>query len=76
MISSGGFGRTDQKGSHARIDHDPGFFMRVEVQRLQTLNQLRDTHLFVEVDRVQRCVFADALVAIGHVADTPESVGA
>jgi hypothetical protein len=54
MISSGGLGRTNQKSLHARIDHDPRFFVRVKVQRLQTLNQLRDTHLFVEMDREQR----------------------
>jgi hypothetical protein len=41
-----------------RIDHDPGFFVRVKVQRLQPLNQLRDAHLFVEVDREQRRVLA------------------
>ena len=64
MISSGGFGRADQKGLHARIDHDPSFFARVKVQRLQTLNQLRDAHLFMEVGRDDRRVLADALVAI------------
>jgi hypothetical protein len=34
------------------------------------LNQLRDTHLFVEMDRVQRCVLGDAFAVCGHVVDT------
>ena len=66
----GGPGRADQKRLHARIDHDPRFFVRVEAQRFQTLNQLRDTHLFVEMDRVQRSVLADAVAICGHVVDT------
>jgi hypothetical protein len=33
MISGGSLGRADQKGLHARIDHDPRFFVRVKVQR-------------------------------------------
>ena len=58
MIGGGGLGRTDQKVLNARVDHDPRFFVRVKAQRFQTLNQLRGRHLFVEVDRVQRCVLA------------------
>jgi hypothetical protein len=38
----------------------------VKVQRFQTLNQLRDAHLFVEMDRVQRCVLGDAFTISGN----------
>ena len=58
MISGGGLGRTDQESLDARVDHDPGFFVRIKVQRLQTLNHLRDAHLFVEVSEDQRFVLA------------------
>jgi hypothetical protein len=30
---------TDQKRLHARIDHNPRFFVRVKMQRFQALNQ-------------------------------------
>ena len=31
MIGSGGLGRTDQNGLHARVDDDPRFFVGVKV---------------------------------------------
>jgi hypothetical protein len=46
MISGGGFGRSDQKRLHARIEHKAGFFALIEVQRFERFDHTTDSHLF------------------------------
>jgi hypothetical protein len=67
MIGGGGPARTDQKGLHARIDHDSSFFVRVKVQRFQKLDHLSDAHLFVEMSWVRRSVLAGSAGVRGHL---------
>jgi hypothetical protein len=66
MICSGGPARTDQKGLHARIDHDPRFCVFVKMQTFQKLDHLGDAHLFMEMGREQCGVLADAIAVCGH----------
>ena len=66
MIGSGGPARTDQKRLDARIDHEPGFFLLVELQAFENFDHSGDRHLLGQVTGDRRRKLGGAVAVRGH----------